>query len=48
MTIGLIDVDSHNFPNLSLMKLTARQTIKAFLEKELSGLIAADAVYVAL
>lgn len=23
MTIGLIDVDGHNFPNLALMKLSA-------------------------
>lgn len=25
MKIGLIDVDSHNFPNLPLMKLSANQ-----------------------
>ena len=23
MTVGMIDVDSHNFPNLALMKLAA-------------------------
>lgn len=40
--IGLFEADG------GMWKLTARQTIKAFLEKELSGLIAADAVYVAL
>ena len=40
--IGLFEADG------GMWKLTARQTVKAFLEKELSGLIAADAVYVAL
>lgn len=40
--IGLFEADG------GMWKLTARQTIKAFLEQELSDLIAADAVYVAL
>ena len=40
--IGLFEADG------GMWKLTARQTVKAFLEKKLAELIASEAVYIAL
>lgn len=36
MTIGLIDVDGHNFPNLALMKLSGYHRIKAEEERKMN------------
>lgn len=33
MEIGLIDVDSHNFPNLALMKISAHHKNKYVFRK---------------
>lgn len=34
MRVGLIDVDSHNFPNLALMKISAHHKARADCKKE--------------
>ena len=43
--IGLIDVDSHNFPNLALMKLSAYHKSKGDQVEMWNGLLHYDRVY---
>lgn len=45
MNIGLIDVDSHNFPNLALMKLSAYHKAKGDNVEWWNGLKTYDVVY---
>lgn len=45
MRIGLIDVDSHNFPNLVLMKLSAYHKAKGDQVEMWNGLLHYDRVY---
>lgn len=45
MNIGLIDVDSHNFPNLALMKISAYHKAKGDNVEWWNGLKHYDAVY---
>lgn len=45
MNIGLIDVDSHNFPNLALMKLSAYHKAKGDNVEWWNGLKHYDLVY---
>lgn len=45
MNIGLIDVDSHNFPNLALMKLSAYHKSKGDHVEWWNGLKHYDRVY---
>lgn len=45
MNIGLIDVDSHNFPNLALMKLSAYHKAKGDSVEWWNGLLHYDRVY---
>lgn len=45
MNIGLIDVDSHNFPNLALMKLSAYHKSKGDQVEWWNGLKHYDRVY---
>lgn len=45
MRIGLIDVDSHNFPNLALMKLSAYHKQRGDLVEMWNGLLHYDRVY---
>lgn len=46
MKIGLLDVDSHNFPNLCLMKLSAYHKAKGDDVEMLNGFLHYDKVYV--
>ena len=46
MTIGLIDVDGHNFPNLALMKLSAWHKAQGDTVEWWSGFSEYDRVYV--
>ena len=45
MKIGLLDVDSHNFPNLCLMKISAYHKAKGDEVEMLNGLKHYDRVY---
>lgn len=45
MEIGLIDVDSHNFPNLALMKISAYHKAKGDRVEWWNGLKHYDVVY---
>lgn len=45
MRIGLIDVDSHNFPNLALMKLSAYHKARGDSVEMWNGLMEYDRVY---
>lgn len=45
MKIGLIDVDSHNFPNLALMKISAYHKSKGDKVEWWNGLMHYDVVY---
>ena len=45
MNIGLIDVDSHNFPNLCLMKISAYHKSKSDQVEWWNGLKHYDLVY---
>ena len=45
MNIGLIDVDSHNFPNLALMKISAYHKSKGDQVEWWNGLVHYDTVY---
>lgn len=45
MNIGLIDVDSHNFPNLALMKISAYHKSKGDQVEWWNGLLHYDIVY---
>ena len=45
MNIGLIDVDSHNFPNLCLMKISAHHKAKGDSVEWWNGLLHYDRVY---
>lgn len=45
MKIGLIDVDSHNFPNLALMKLSAYHKSRGDQVEMWNGLFKYDRVY---
>ena len=45
MNIGLIDVDSHNFPNLALMKISAYHKSKGDQVEWWNGLLHYDVVY---
>lgn len=45
MNIGLIDVDSHNFPNLALMKLSAWHKAQGDMVEWYSGIEHYDRVY---
>ena len=45
MNIGLIDVDSHNFPNLALMKISAYHKAKGDYVEWWNGLMHYDIVY---
>lgn len=45
MNIGLIDVDSHNFPNLALMKISAYHKNKGDQVEWWNGLLRYDVVY---
>ena len=47
MRIGLIDVDSHNYPNLALMKLSAHHKLKGDDVKWWNGFEQYDLVYMA-
>ncbi len=45
MKIGLIDVDSHHFPNLCLMKLSAYHKAKGDVVEWWNGFVHYDIVY---
>ena len=45
MNIGLIDVDSHNFPNLALMKISSYHKRRGDLVEFWNGLKHYDMVY---
>ena len=45
MKIGLIDIDSHNFPNLALMKISAYEKSKGNDVERWNGLMHYDRVY---
>ena len=46
MKIGLLDVDSHNFPNLCLMKISAYHKARGDEVEMLNGFMHYDKVYV--
>lgn len=48
MRIGLVDVDSHNFPNLCLMKLSAYHKAKGDDVEFAVPLLPYDRIYMAM
>ena len=47
MRIGLVDVDSHNFPNLCLMKISAWHKAKGDEVEFANALMPYDKIYMA-